>query len=207
LLFKNTFIFNYLTFAPFQGRTVDASGQEIQLTHHVPTLKANLRAKQSAELKEQQKPAPAAASEAKPDADSKFFDARVMGKAAVRQKRMAFTFNEPGKFEAEGNRLRMKAKLEQLQADISTIARKTGITSATQLAKLVPKDADKGRVPDVEWWDAHIMADNEYPAEEDAQVRYIDVLVFVMLKILILSFVYLLKLSGLPPRGRCDPVD
>ena len=60
----------------------------------------------------------------------------------------------------EGKRLRMKAQLEMLQTDISTIARKTGITSATQLAKLVPKDADKGRVPDVEWWDAHIMDPN-----------------------------------------------
>ena len=38
-----------------------------------------------------------------------------MGKAAARPKRMAFKFNEPGKFEAEGNRLRMKSKLEQLQ--------------------------------------------------------------------------------------------
>ena len=55
-----------------------------------------------------------------------------------------------------------------MQADISTIARKTGITSATQLAKLVPKDAEKGRVPDVEWWDAHIMADAVYPAEDSA---------------------------------------
>ena len=54
------------------------------------------------------------------------------------------------------------------QADISTIARKTGITSATQLAKLVPKDAEKGRVPDVEWWDAHIMANAEYPEGESA---------------------------------------
>ena len=53
--------------------------------------------------------------------------------------------------------MRMKAQLERLQADISTVARKTGITSATQLAKLVPKDAEKGRIPDVEWWDAHIM--------------------------------------------------
>ena len=126
-----------------------------------------------------------------------FFDGRVVGKAAARPKRMAFKFNEPGKFEAEGNRLRMKSKLEQLQvrsrnpqvvvltslvkilssirisifylqADISTIARKTGITSATQLAKLVPKDAERGRVPDVEWWDAHIMANAEYPAEESA---------------------------------------
>ena len=77
-------------------------------------------------------------------------------KTAVRTKR-TMKFNDPGKFQMEGNRLRMKAQLEKLQAGISTIARKTGITSATQLAKLVPKDAHKERIPDVEWWDAHIL--------------------------------------------------
>ena len=83
-----------------------------------------------------------------------------MGKQPTRARR-AFKFNDPGKFQMEGNRIRMKAKLEQLQADISTIARKTGITSATQLAKLVPKEAEKGggrtACPDMEWWDTHIM--------------------------------------------------
>jgi len=158
-----------------EGRTVDASGQEIQLSHYTPTLTVNLRAKKRDEMKEHIKPSGASASgpaagagagSGASSAESKFFDTRVLGKAAARPKRMAFKFNEPGKFEAEGNRLRMKSKLEQLQADISTIARKTGITSATQLAKLVPKDADRGRVPDVEWWDAHIMANAEYPAED-----------------------------------------
>ena len=43
------------------------------------------------------------------------------------------------KYVKEGNQLRMKAQLEKLQAAISTTARKTGIASATQLAKLVPK--------------------------------------------------------------------
>ncbi len=51
----------------------------------------------------------------------------------------------------------MKAQLEKLQADIASSARRTGIASATQLAKLVPKDARGDRVPDVEWWDGHIM--------------------------------------------------
>ncbi len=89
--------------------------------------------------------------------ESKFFDSRVAGKGAARQTRK-FKFNEPGKFQLEGQRIRMKAQLEKLQADISSTARRTGIASATQLAKLVPKDA-KGswKVPDVEWWDAHIM--------------------------------------------------
>ena len=136
-----------------QGRTVDSTGQQIQLSHHVPTLKANLRAKKRDEMKEHLREGPV---QQQAYQESKYFDPRVGNKAATRTKR-AFKFNEPGKFEMEGQRLRMKAQLERLQADISTVARKTGITSATQLAKLVPKDAQKGRIPDVEWWDAHIM--------------------------------------------------
>ena len=64
---------------------------------------------------------------------------------------------EPGQYQREGQRIRMKAQLEKLQAEISTISRKTGITSATQLAKLVPKTDTKSSEPDVEWWDALIM--------------------------------------------------
>ena len=60
---------------------------------------------------------------------------------------------EAGKFQAEANRIRMKTQLEKLQSEISQIARKTGISSATQLAKLVPKGDRQERVPDVEWWD------------------------------------------------------
>ena len=78
------------------------------------------------------------------------------------------TFDKPIDRDGVNNHLSGFQRPLSLQADISTIARKTGITSATQLAKLVPKDAEKGRVPDVEWWDAHIMANAEYPAEESA---------------------------------------
>ena len=136
-----------------EGRTVDASGQLIQLTQHVPTLKANVRAKKRDEMKEHLTEGPKATAAM---AETKFFDSRMGERAAARPRR-TFKFNEPGKYENEGNRLRMKAQLEKLQADISSVARRTGITSATQLAKLVPKDAEKGRIPDVEWWDAHIM--------------------------------------------------
>ena len=150
------------------GRTVDASGQQVQLSHHVPTLKANLRAKKRDEMREHVKEAP---SQSQANQESKFFDHRVTGAkkaaafASARPKRTALKFNEPGKYQQEGQRLRMKAQLEKLQADISTIARKTGITSATQLAKLVPKDASKARCPDVEWWDAHILESNSYEEE------------------------------------------
>ena len=82
--------------------------------------------------------------------ESKHFDPRVGAKSAVRAKRSGFAFNEPGKYIKEGQRMRMKAQLERLQADISTIARKTGIQSATQLAKLVPKGDEKGSRYDIQ---------------------------------------------------------
>ena len=47
--------------------------------------------------------------------------------------------------------MRMKAQLEKLQADISSVARRTGITSATQLAKLVPKETEKGMYIIIRW--------------------------------------------------------
>ncbi|CAB4065846.1 PRPF3 [Lepeophtheirus salmonis] len=84
--------------------------------------------------------------EANQDPSIKFFDPRLSKKTVTRNKKV-FSFHEPGKFQIEGNRMRMKAQLERLQAGISTTARKTGITSAAQLAKLVPKGDGKDRVP------------------------------------------------------------
>merc|ERR1719308_601386 len=71
-------------------------------------------------------------------------------------------FHDAGKFQAEAQRLRMKTQLEKLQSDISCIARKTGISSATQLAKLVPKGGQVGKVPEIEWWDQHLIGSHNY---------------------------------------------
>ena len=157
-----------------EGRTVDASGQELQLGRYQPTLKANLRAKKQAETEEHLAEEGSglgankssnlgggqSSASAQVEESSQYFDTRVSSKAfAVRPKRKGFAFNAPGKYVKEGNQLRMKAQLEKLQAAISTTARKTGIASATQLAKLVPKlDEKSSKIPDVEWWDALIMA-------------------------------------------------
>merc|ERR1719357_2512331 len=149
-----------------KGRTVDAAGQQITLTQYVPSLKANLRAKKRDEQKEKEPTATL-------DIDqTKFFDGRVAIKGASRPKRTTFNFVEPGQYQREGQRIRMKAQLEKLQAEISTISRKTGITSATQLAKLVPKTDTKSSEPDVEWWDALIMVNghsSKYVIEEVRQ--------------------------------------
>ena len=151
-----------------EGRTVDASGQELQLGRYQPTLKANLRAKKQAETEEQLADDAMAAKSsssslaqgtAQVEESSQYFDSRVSAKGFIpRQKRKGFVFNSPGKYVKEGNQIRMKAQLEKLQAAISTTARKTGIASATQLAKLVPKiDSISSKTPDIEWWDALIM--------------------------------------------------
>lgn len=84
-----------------QGRTIDATtGEAVQLSHHTPTLKANIRAKKREQFKQQlhEKP-PEEISE------TGFFDTRVLIKPAARQSRR-FTFHEKGKFEQQAVRLR-----------------------------------------------------------------------------------------------------
>ena len=150
-----------------KGRTVDASGQQITLTQHVPTLKANLRAKRK---DEQQRLDEGPTAKIQTD-EFKFYDGRVQIKGANRPKRAAFNFVEPGTYQREGQRVRMKAQLEKLQASISTKARQTGITSATQLAKLVPKGDTKTSTPDVEWWDALILVNGHASKYDPSELR------------------------------------
>lgn len=85
-----------------EGRTVDVTGKEVQLTHVTPTLKANIRAKKRAVFKAQfNQQAPESISEAH------YFDSRIENKPSVRNKR-ALRFHEPGKFQQLADRMRMK---------------------------------------------------------------------------------------------------
>jgi len=139
------------------GQTVDSTGQAIQLTARVPTLKANLRAQEKkTDVKMETKP------QIKPQTDeSTFLDPRIGQRGSMRQSRKLI-FHEAGKFQAEAQRIRMKTQLEKLQSEISVNARKTGITSATQLAKLVPKGPAHEKEPDIEWWDQVILDSQDY---------------------------------------------
>lgn len=85
-----------------QGRTVDASGKEIELTHRMPTLKANIRAVKREQFKQQLKEKPSEDLES-----NTYFDPRVSITPAQRQKR-TFKFHEKGKFEKIAQRLRTK---------------------------------------------------------------------------------------------------
>ncbi|XP_063231313.1 U4/U6 small nuclear ribonucleoprotein Prp3 isoform X2 [Bacillus rossius redtenbacheri] len=138
-----------------EGRTVDVSGKEVQLSHPTPTLKANIRAKKREEFRQQ-------LAEHVVDnlSEAKFFDPRIGAKPSVRNKR-ALRFHEPGKFQQLANSMRMKAQLDKLQNEISQIAKKTGISSATKLALIAPKtETTEDDVPNVEWWDSVILNDN-----------------------------------------------
>ncbi|XP_074661337.1 U4/U6 small nuclear ribonucleoprotein Prp3-like [Tubulanus polymorphus] len=142
-----------------EGRTIDAStGEAITLAHHMPTLKANIRAKRREEFKQN-------LAEKLPEevtAEAQFFDNRVSLKSATRTRRL-FKFHDAGKFQQVAQRMRTKAQLEKLQQDIAQAAKKTGIASAAKLATIQPKhEIHEGEIPDVEWWDSVIMRGVSY---------------------------------------------
>ncbi|KAM6434296.1 U4/U6 small nuclear ribonucleoprotein Prp3 isoform 3-T3 [Liasis olivaceus] len=135
-----------------QGRTVDATGKEVELTHRMPTLKANIRAVKREQFKQQLKEKPSEDMES-----NTYFDPRVSVTPAQRPKR-TFRFHDKGKFEKIAQRLRTKAQLEKLQAEISQAAKKTGIHTSTKLALITPKkEVKEGDIPEVEWWDSYII--------------------------------------------------
>lgn len=138
-----------------QGRTVDNSGRAISIPTLAPTLKANIRAKKKENFS---KTIQSANDRQLDDASLKFVDERITAKPALRNKRN-LRFHEPGKFQQMADKLRMKAQLEKLQNEISQIARKTGISSATKLALIAPKqDSHAEDVPQMEWWDSVILS-------------------------------------------------
>lgn len=138
-----------------QGRTVDNSGRAISIPTLAPTLKANIRAKKKETFNKVALP-----NDRQDDQSNKFFDDRITIKAAVRTKR-SLRFHEPGKFHQMAEKMRMKAQLEKLQNEISQIARRTGISSATKLALIAPKqDSHAEDVPQMEWWDSVILSND-----------------------------------------------
>jgi len=82
-------------------------------------------------------------------------------KSAHRTRRTTFAFKQKGEFEKLANQQRAKAKLEQLQSEISKIAKQTGISSAVKLAIVTPSGMDpaanESYIPSVEWWDEIVL--------------------------------------------------
>ncbi|ALC44639.1 CG7757 [Drosophila busckii] len=151
-----------------EGRTVDKSGRAINIPTVTPTLKANIRAKKREVFQRQtvgSEGGSAGGSHTVQDDAAKFFDERIMQKPTVRTKR-TLRFHEPGKFQQLAERLRMKTQLERLQNEISQIARKTGISSATKLALIAPKQDMPEDAPQMEWWDSVILTQDLQTLDE-----------------------------------------
>ncbi|KAK8778376.1 hypothetical protein V5799_020285 [Amblyomma americanum] len=149
-----------------EGRTVDSTGREVQLAHHTPTLKANIRAQKREQFKIHQERV------GEDVAEQNFFDQRV-GAKPVQRGRRGFRFHEKGKYEQLAQRLRTRAKLERLQQEIAQAAKRTGISSATKIALMVPAaraKEGKEEIPDVEWWDTFIIKGESYDNVIDAVV-------------------------------------
>ncbi|XP_051576909.1 U4/U6 small nuclear ribonucleoprotein Prp3-like [Myxocyprinus asiaticus] len=137
------------------GRTVDASGKEIELTHRMPTLKANIRAVKREQFRQQLKEKPSDDLES-----TSYFDPRVLLAPAQRAKK-GFRFHEQGRFEKIAQRIRTKSQLEKLQMEIAQAAKKTGIQASTKLALIAPKkELGEREVPHIEWWDSYILPSN-----------------------------------------------
>ncbi|KAL6489094.1 hypothetical protein MHYP_G00028350 [Metynnis hypsauchen] len=137
------------------GRTVDASGKEVELTHRMPTLKANIRAVKREQFRQQLKEKPSDDLES-----TSFFDPR-MSVPPPQRPRKGFKFHERGRFEKIAQRIRTKTQLERLQMEIAQAAKKTGIQASTKLALIAPKkELGEGEVPSIEWWDSYILPSN-----------------------------------------------
>uniref|UniRef100_UPI0037E72C97 U4/U6 small nuclear ribonucleoprotein Prp3 isoform X2 n=1 Tax=Semicossyphus pulcher TaxID=241346 RepID=UPI0037E72C97 len=138
-----------------KGRTVDASGKEVELTHRMPTLKANIRAVKREQFRQQLKEKPGDDLES-----TSYFDQRVNITPAQRPRR-GFKFHDQGRFEKIAQRIRTKAQLERLQCEIAQAAKKTGIQASTKLALIAPKkEIGEWEVPNIEWWDSFILPSN-----------------------------------------------
>ncbi|CAI4230576.1 unnamed protein product [Auanema sp. JU1783] len=90
-----------------------------------------------------------------------FLDPRIHARAADRKKR-GFNFHEKGEFEKLANKQRAAAKLERLQAEVSQVAKSTGISSAVKLAMVTPAGKSGDSIPTVEWWDSIVLEEDNY---------------------------------------------
>ncbi|VDK68612.1 unnamed protein product [Litomosoides sigmodontis] len=85
-----------------------------------------------------------------------YLDPRISLKSAQRKQR-AIVFHDKGEFEKLAQRERAKARLSILQAEITQIAKKTGMSSSVKLAMLTPSSSTVSDVPVVEWWDEVVL--------------------------------------------------
>lgn len=136
------------------GKMVDAAGNEVKMVKRAAEFKANQEelARIAAQVEEQVE-----------DDTPMNFDERIAVTAKPRERR-GFKFHNRGDFVSMASKQRAKAQLEKLQEEIAKASKRTGISSAAKLAMIAPfkNDTEDLVVPDVEWWDAIVLANKNY---------------------------------------------
>eukprot|EP00045_Choanoeca_perplexa_P015330 m.190861 g.190861 ORF g.190861 m.190861 type:complete len:528 (-) comp16952_c0_seq6:1701-3284(-) len=156
------------------GQVVDSKGQVVQLEQRVSEFAVNARAKRQEKIFR-------ASEQAQQDEEelthSAFYDDRLEVKPKAERQRRGFRFHEPGFHQEKAKRARAQAKLEQLQAEISSASNKSGLSTATKLALTLPKreELETTEIPDVEWWDQVVLGSNPYDAHERGTVELKDI--------------------------------
>ncbi|OQO11331.1 hypothetical protein B0A48_05587 [Cryoendolithus antarcticus] len=85
--------------------------------------------------------------------DEAIYDPTISSRRGGERKSRDLVFNQKGKFIAQANALKRQAEVEEMKRRYAFEARKTEIEEAGDKAFLVPAP------PDVEWWDAGILAE------------------------------------------------
>ena len=104
-----------------------------------------------------------------------FFDPRFKEKKNPfsRERRSFFNFHDQGTYVKQGNIIRKKAQLNNLQGQIEKMARRTGIQQSSKLATVAHasiKDNMALPLDELNWWDQAILPKEQHDIEKDFRV-------------------------------------
>lgn len=105
---------------------------------------------------------------------SQFFDPRFNEKKSARASRSFFDWHDEGTFIKKGKVMRQQAQLKDLQMQIETAAKRTGVQQASKLAAVAHsavKDTMALTVNELDWWDKKIIMEHQQNIEEDFDVE------------------------------------
>lgn len=106
--------------------------------------------------------------------ESKFFDSRFKEKKR-KERKSFFSFHDEGEFIKKGKQLRQQARLKELQNQIETATKRTGIHQASKLATVAHsavKDTMALTINELDWWDKAIIEEHQQNIEEDFGEEY-----------------------------------
>ena len=153
-----------------KGRHVDGTGKEVvQKAEAVATLKANQREMRAIPLVEPEVP------KAKVHGD--LVDPRLSMDTGRRQKRATFNFVEDQRYVKRAERFRNKMRIQEFNEQLRKIRQDKGEQAEKESLIQINLELLKQKqepVPDVEWWDARVLADSASYGDLEAPAGNLD---------------------------------